>query len=774
MNVFDYFHDPFLRGLSPSEKAELAERTQLWGLQTEAFAQKLDNWFCNFDTLEDKWLALKVLHSIKYYTPEAFTERLKQLYRAIERHLADSDSEVSDIVLVTPEDASDSAERHVYDLVKHWGIARNQVISIRDLPQQKFEDPVFVLFNDTHGSGNQFLRDVWPALREYGEYKIYVLAIAISQAALGSFREEMPRVHVIPYIPVENVRALFTGEECDRLEEIGARVYSAHPMGYGRAGLLTAYYFQCPNNTLPIIWADGENNTVNGRSYKWSPLFPYLPKRRISKVVRAVATNKSPKSPKKSAASLKKRSLGGLSYRYRVGLLDIDLGLSNLRQLASDLNDAQDYFHFVVPHNPDLSAAIGSVISITDQQYLSVYEIAATFFAQFDDLAVDVAGCFTRYPLAFMDATTGMAEYNYYSGPSRNDKRFMFISANQLLPFCRSAGCSFEQGLTYILTSQLMVYFGNVRYHRDTRACPMDFCEIRAEMIEGLKVRHLCQSCLSHPDNSELTDALQHLLDWKPIPKAPVASHSPDYSSAKIPRVIRQPLVESTDQKRRELQRFLTQLDEEQLELLQLFASPDGSDLDEFEHPFLRNSVYRSIESLTANGVFTKEVKGALGEHQERVSLVPEAVELIEELVIKSKIQRSSIIFDYRNIAATGAGGSGAPPQSSMHPMASRLFGTAAGPSSGKFSATIDVNKHQAVIESTTEVIVALHAVSQTRKALLTITLPGKEPQEFPDSVAGSIWRFERSGTRYRMTLLEVNYIKDRARLEVRYDPDAL
>ena len=524
MNVFDYFHDPFLRGLSPSEKAALAERTQLWGLQTDVFAQKLDNWFCNFDTFEDKWLALKVLHSIKYYTPEAFTTRLKQLYRAIERHLADSDSEVSDIVLLTPEDASDSAERHVYDLVKHWSIARNQVISIRDLSQQKFEDPVFVLFNDTHGSGNQFLRDVWPALREYGEYKIYVLAIAISQAALRRFREEMPRVHVIPYIPVENARALFTGEECDRLEEIGARVYSAHPMGYGGAALLTAYYFQCPNNTLPIIWADGENNTVNGRSYKWSPLFPYLPKTRISKVGRQVATNKSATNPEKTAESVKKRAIGGLTYRYRVGLLDIDLGLSNLRQLASDLNDAQDYFLFVVPHNPDLSPASSAVISISGQQYLSVYEIDATFFAQFDDLVVDVAGCFTRYPLAFRDATRGTVEYNYYSGPSKYDRRFMFVSANQLLSFCRSAGCSFEQGLTYILASQLMVYFAGVGYHRETRACPMDFCEFRADMIEGLKVRHLCPSCASHPDNIELIDAFQRLLDWKPIPKAPVGA----------------------------------------------------------------------------------------------------------------------------------------------------------------------------------------------------------------------------------------------------------
>jgi hypothetical protein len=452
MDVFDYFHDSFLGGLDTSAKNALTERIQLWGLQTPAFAQTLDDWFCNFDTLEDKRLALKVLRAVKYYTPERFTTRLKQLYRAIERHLADFKSDVSDIVLIAPDDITDSADRHVYDLVKHCGFVRNQVICLHDLPEQRFKNPVFVLFNDTHGSGNQFLRDLWPVLREYGEHRIYVMAIAISQEALRRFREEMPRVHVIPYIPVENARTVFSGEECLRLEEIGKRVYPAHPMGYGGAALLTAYYFQCPNNTLPIIWADGENNRTNDHAYKWSPLFPYLPKKPISARNRERTPKEIATKPSKSTQvqSVTIRSTGDLNYRYRVGLLDIDLGLSNLSQLARGLNDWQNYFHFVAPRNVDLNPADRAVISFDGQKNLSVYQIDTTFFSQFDDLAVDVAGCFTRYPLAFADISAGTVQYNYYSGPSKYDRRFMFISANQLLSFCRSASCSLEQGLAYI------------------------------------------------------------------------------------------------------------------------------------------------------------------------------------------------------------------------------------------------------------------------------------------------------------------------------------
>lgn len=68
--------------------------------------------------------------------------------------------------------------------------------------------------------------------------------------------------------------------EVKRLRELGAQVYSKHPFGYGDSGLLVAYHFQCPNNTLPLIWADSNtgNNAVDGKAFPWNPLFGYRPK----------------------------------------------------------------------------------------------------------------------------------------------------------------------------------------------------------------------------------------------------------------------------------------------------------------------------------------------------------------------------------------------------------------------------------------------------------------------------------------------------------------
>jgi pyrimidine deaminase RibD-like protein len=85
-------------------------------------------------------------------------------------------------------------------------------------------------------------------------------------------------------------------------------------------------------------------------------------------------------------------------------------------------------------------------------------------------------------------------------------------------------------------------------------------------------------------------------------------------------------------------------------------------------------------------------------------------------------------------------------------------------------SIAIELNKHQAFVEQSTDVVVALHHVSQARKAELTITFPGKERETFSSAVAGDIWKFESNGRKYRMILLEVSFIKDRAKLEIRRD----
>jgi hypothetical protein len=45
-------------------------------------------------------------------------------------------------------------------------------------------------------------------------------------------------------------------------------------------------------------------------------------------------------------------------YHYRVGLVDLDLGLTNLKPLAQMLNETQGFFLFTCPEMPSVKDAV--------------------------------------------------------------------------------------------------------------------------------------------------------------------------------------------------------------------------------------------------------------------------------------------------------------------------------------------------------------------------------------------------------------------------------
>lgn len=113
--------------------------------------------------------------------------------------------------------------------------------------------------------------------------------------------------------------------------------------------------------------------------------------------------------------------------------------------------------------------------------------------------------------------------------------------------------------------------------------------------------------------------------------------------------------------KRRKLSGYLARVSPEEREFLMLFASPNPAPPDQFEHPFLEHAVYMATRSLAENGILLKVTDEQLDRSQEKFRLAPDAIGLVEEQILKGKIQRESITLDYKNIAGSGAGGSGAP-----------------------------------------------------------------------------------------------------------------
>lgn len=59
-------------------------------------------------------------------------------------------------------------------------------------------------------------------------------------------------------------------EEIKRIAEMyGRRLRPDKPLGYGDSQMLVVFHDNCPNNTLPILWAESKDN-----EFGWNPLFP--------------------------------------------------------------------------------------------------------------------------------------------------------------------------------------------------------------------------------------------------------------------------------------------------------------------------------------------------------------------------------------------------------------------------------------------------------------------------------------------------------------------
>lgn len=199
--------------------------------------------------------------------------------------------------------------------------------------------------------------------------------------------------------------------------------------------------------------------------------------------------------------------VGTSTYQYRVGICDIDVGLSNVKDIAQRLNSVQGYFHFTCPTLPKL---LNSVSNFGGFPNFDVHRVPDSFYSEHRYLAVDLVTCLTKYPLAFREGNRTL--YNYFSGPGEKDKRFNFVSTSNLYEYCKSAHCTFEKGIVHMIVGQLVVYFTKFGYHPETRGCVMDFCENRADMIQGLSDMKFCDDCNSRFGNSELRDALNLLI----------------------------------------------------------------------------------------------------------------------------------------------------------------------------------------------------------------------------------------------------------------------
>lgn len=165
------------------------------------------------------------------------------------------------------------------------------------------KNKVLIYIDDISVSGNQMLED-WKKfierikLRWPQNYNIFLnsnkfifLPIFISKRAKKRIEKKtifhvvnLPRnVITKTFMTFKKESKIFQKAEINKAIEIfckyGKDLYPKGPLGYGNHSLLMSFFFNTPNNTLPVIWQKSPSEFCNS-PLKWDPIFPRFESRK--------------------------------------------------------------------------------------------------------------------------------------------------------------------------------------------------------------------------------------------------------------------------------------------------------------------------------------------------------------------------------------------------------------------------------------------------------------------------------------------------------------
>ena len=241
-----------------------------------------EDWFSNFENEEQYNLALKIFFLIDFKSDENIQVLIKQHKNLLDKQLHKRNK--NKIVLIIDNDNIDSSNKFSYDLSKSWDTLTSYKKSEITKEVINNKDNFYVFFNDTHGTGNQFIRDFENIVNKLDQENCAIISITMTQIAYDNFQNTFPSIALIQpsYQSSKNIYTYqdeqkLTSSDIELLEKLGTEIYKEeYALGYKNSALLIAYSHQCPNNTLPIIWANGINNELNNnKAYPWKPLFEY-------------------------------------------------------------------------------------------------------------------------------------------------------------------------------------------------------------------------------------------------------------------------------------------------------------------------------------------------------------------------------------------------------------------------------------------------------------------------------------------------------------------
>lgn len=220
---------------------------------------------------EDLGLAIEVVKAVRYFDTANIRSMTKKLYRMITAELADRGF-TSAVFVAAGGSGSGSATvvRALRELVRGTPYRIATMLEVASIVPGGVDAIVFV--DDFSGTGDTLVEwwaNVEPIVRP-NNAAVFVGLLVLNERARPRLEEFADVLSVTELGPEANVLGndsnVFSKEQQERLLKYcrSTGCSRRYERGYGACGLLVALKHGCPNDSLPILWHDGD---------VWRPLF---------------------------------------------------------------------------------------------------------------------------------------------------------------------------------------------------------------------------------------------------------------------------------------------------------------------------------------------------------------------------------------------------------------------------------------------------------------------------------------------------------------------
>ncbi len=274
---------------------EIVKVTEAWGTYKgrHITEDRVRAWLRQFGDNSSQRLMFRLLQNLTFYTGGNIRSKMRDangiVHRDLMWHLAPGRQKRSDIVVSYLGATGKSGAYYARIFADENQIYYENVIESAHVSlfiKQHVDVKAIVFIDDFLGTGKSvsgqlsaFLEKNGKALedRQVGTSFVAICGFQVAQAkiesAIGAFGNRVV-VHICD--PLDDTHRCFSSDsgifpevsERERARDIavryGERLLKSNPLGYSGSQAAVVFENSCPNNSLPILWAEGKD---------WSPLF---------------------------------------------------------------------------------------------------------------------------------------------------------------------------------------------------------------------------------------------------------------------------------------------------------------------------------------------------------------------------------------------------------------------------------------------------------------------------------------------------------------------